>query len=139
MFKKKKKNEFEEVLKNHSQSIQKLQDQVKVLQHTLKYGENGVDVDVFTEMVGFSCRTFKLRAAYVYEDKVHTALAKVGKEVYERYRRGTTKIEVLLTNPTHIIFNLKMSEGGIFWTYCYLVDKEAEVICDYPQIEASEK
>lgn len=138
MFKKKKKNKIEEILKNHNQSIQELQNQVKVLQHTIRYGVDGIEINLyaFTDFISiFTNKGFKIQVKYIHENKVCTAITTVKKEIYEKYERGTNKIKVLFNSPKYIIFELRINDRGVIQTYTYIIDKEANAVYEYPQIE----
>ena len=138
MFKKKKKNEVEEVLTNHAQAIQELQDQVKVLQHTVKYGVDGIEVELYSRTDPFGIvHLATIGATYIHKGKVYTVTSTIKKEIWELYKRCTSKVEVLLNNVKHIIFELKINDRGAIQTYAYMVDKEIEAICEYPQIEVT--
>lgn len=138
MFKKKKKNEIEETLKNHNQAIQDLQNQIKVLQHTMKYGVDGIEVELYSRTGPFRIvHLATISATYIHKGKVYTVTSAIKKEIWELYKRCISKVEVLLNNVKYIIFELKINDRGAIQTYTYMVDKETEAICEYPQVEVT--
>lgn len=78
----------------------------------------------------------KIAATYIHENKVYTVTGVVKKEIYDKYKRSTHKVDILLNNSKYIIFNLKINDRGVVWSYTYMIDKETEAICEYPQVEA---
>ena len=125
------------------EEVEQLKNQLELNAFILKYGEDGLEVKIGNHVIhplnniisaiNANCAVVR----YVYNDKV-VRINSYMKRLFDLLSNATDyKIEILLNNIRHIVFNIKFQFADKIKVFSYLVNKESQTLSEYPHVDAT--
>lgn len=119
------------------EEVEQLKNQLELNTFVLKYGEDGLEVKNGSPSIFPLANEKYIVVRYIYNDKVVRIKSYMNRMAYLLSNATDYKVEILLNNIRHIVFNIKFQFATKIKVCSYLVDKESQTLSEYPYVDAT--
>lgn len=116
--------------------VEQLKNQLEFATFVLKYGEDGLEVKIGNHAIHPVINENCVVVRYVDDDKVVRIKSYMKKMVDLLSNAKDYKIEIILNNIRHIVFNIRLRFVDKIKVCSYLVNKESQTLSEYPYVDA---
>ena len=118
------------------EEVEQLKNQLEFATFVLKYGEDGLEVKIGNHSIPPVINENYVVVRYVDDDKVVRIKSYMKKMVDLLSNAKDYKIEIILNNIRHIVFNIRLRFVDKIKVCSYLVNKESQTLSEYPYVDA---
>lgn len=118
------------------EEVEQLKNQLEFATFVLKYGEDGLEVKIGNHAIPPVINENYVVVRYVDDDKV-VRIKSYLKRLFDLLSNAKDyKIEIILNNIRHIVFNIRLRFVDKIKVCSYLVNKESQTLSEYPYVDA---